>query len=224
MPARRPKKPLTRQRIVTAALAIIDADGLDALSMRRLGRELSVDPMAIYHHVPSKSALYDAIMDDVIGPLADVDLPHDLPFEDFVLEAGRLYRRVLLEHARALPLLTSRPLRTEHTLAVAERLLARFVEIGLGSREAMAALNAFGQYIAGAANTYAQHVMQTEYHEDVPVHEMAANLDPDHFPTLLRIIGEDASIDFEAPFEFAMRALARGFVAMAAKRGAPSTP
>ena len=51
------RAPLTRSRIAEAALAIVDRDGLDALSMRRLGAELGVEGMAIYRHFPNKAAV-----------------------------------------------------------------------------------------------------------------------------------------------------------------------
>ena len=65
---------LTRQRIVTAALEIVDREGLAALSMRRLGSELGVDPMAAYYHIPNKDALLDAIVEAV---MAEIDLSKD---------------------------------------------------------------------------------------------------------------------------------------------------
>jgi AcrR family transcriptional regulator len=59
--------PLTRQRILDAALRLIDADGLESLSMRRLGAELGVDPMAIYYHLPGKDAVIQAVVAHVFA-------------------------------------------------------------------------------------------------------------------------------------------------------------
>jgi len=70
-PARDSSSALTREKIVRAALQIVDREGLPALSMRRLGAGLGVDPMAIYYHLPNKAALYDAIVEAV---MAEVDL------------------------------------------------------------------------------------------------------------------------------------------------------
>ena len=49
---------ISRERVLTEALRIVDEQGLDRLTMRRLGGELGVDPMAVYHHVPDKAALF----------------------------------------------------------------------------------------------------------------------------------------------------------------------
>src|SRR3954452_11004318 len=57
--------PLERDEILDRAYAIISAEGIDALSMRRLAKELGVTPMAIYHHVPNKPALLQALIDRI---------------------------------------------------------------------------------------------------------------------------------------------------------------
>ena len=59
--------PLTPERIYEAGLAIIDASGLDGFSMRKLGAALGVDPMAVYHHVPNKEALFHGIVREVFA-------------------------------------------------------------------------------------------------------------------------------------------------------------
>ena len=66
-PRKKDAEPLARERIVAAAMKIIDAEGLDALSMRRLGAELGVNPMAAYHYVPNKAALYDLVLEAVMA-------------------------------------------------------------------------------------------------------------------------------------------------------------
>ena len=66
-PRKKDAEPLARERIVEAAMKIIDAEGLDALSMRRLGAELGVNPMAAYHYVPNKAALYDLVLEAVMA-------------------------------------------------------------------------------------------------------------------------------------------------------------
>jgi AcrR family transcriptional regulator len=204
---------------VAAALAIIDEDGLDALSMRRLGRRLDVDPMAVYYHLPNKAAVYDAIMDEVVGALADLDLPTEVDLESFVVNAGKAYWDLLLAHPRALPLVTARPLRTEHTLAVAEMLLTRFEDAGLTPEEGIAAVNAFGHLVEGAVNGYAQFVAGGEVVDEATAGFASARLDPVRFPRLSRAAGEVEFRRFAWEFEFALRVMARGFEATARRRG-----
>lgn len=68
----RSREPLTVARIVATAVALADDSGLQALSMRALGRRLGVEGMAIYHHVPNKERLLDLLVDEVF---AELDLP-----------------------------------------------------------------------------------------------------------------------------------------------------
>ena len=59
----RTRKPLTRERVLDAAVAIADADGIEALSMRKLGQALGVEAMSLYNHVASKGELVAALAD-----------------------------------------------------------------------------------------------------------------------------------------------------------------
>ena len=65
------RTPLSRRSIVTSAIALIERDGPDALSMRRLGGRLGVEAMALYHHFGSRDELITAIADDLLAPLED---------------------------------------------------------------------------------------------------------------------------------------------------------
>ena len=66
-----PRAPLSRERILSAALSVADRDGLPALSMRRLGAALGVEAMSLYGHVRDKGDLLDGLVDHVVGMWAD---------------------------------------------------------------------------------------------------------------------------------------------------------
>jgi len=103
-------EPLGADSIVRAAEHIIDQDGLGALTMRRLGRELGVEAMSIYHHIPNKAALEARLVtrllaaEDVGLPDAAADLTPDLLVEHY----ARRLRSALHDHPRRLPLVTGR--------------------------------------------------------------------------------------------------------------------
>ncbi len=85
-------------RILTAALALIDESGLDALSMRRLGKELGVDPMAVYHHIPNKDELLRAVVRQVFSRLAVGLADGSESWQERVRDWARAYRAVALAH------------------------------------------------------------------------------------------------------------------------------
>jgi len=100
-------QPLTLDEIVGAALQIVDDEGLEALSMRRLGSALGVEAMALYRHVPNKDTLLDLTIDRM---RSEMRLAEDLPEDPAgVLQAIFVeYRRVLLDHPNMLPLAARR--------------------------------------------------------------------------------------------------------------------
>ena len=92
----RPK--LTREVLTAAALRIADAEGLEALSMRRLGAELGVDPMAAYRHLPNKKALLAGVVEAVLAG-ADVETDPAAPWQEQFKGVARAYRRAMLAHS-----------------------------------------------------------------------------------------------------------------------------
>lgn len=105
--ARTGKEPLDRARIVATAIAVIDESGLEALSMRRLGRELGVDPMAVYHHVPGKEALLHEAVRAVFARMA---IPAtEGPWRDRVRGWAHAYRDVAGRHPNLVLRIVSDP-------------------------------------------------------------------------------------------------------------------
>jgi AcrR family transcriptional regulator len=78
----RPRKPLSRERVLDAAVRLADDGGIEALSMRRLARELGVEAMSLYNHVESKADLVDGMVDLVV---AEIALPADEPEWDVAI-------------------------------------------------------------------------------------------------------------------------------------------
>jgi len=100
------RAPLTRERVLRAAVALADRDGIDGLSMRRLGQELGVEAMSLYNHVANKEDILDGMVDVIVGeidpPVAGVDWRTTL--RERVLSA----RRVMLRHPWASVAVVSR--------------------------------------------------------------------------------------------------------------------
>ena len=204
-----PDTPLTRERIVRTALAIVDREGLKALSMRRLGSQLDVDPMAVYYHVPNKDALLDAIVEAV---MAQIDLADDTPAdpaEERILCAARAYRDAMLAHANALPIVLSRGPRTPVAMRPVELLIGILRDAGLPPSQAMAGMNAIAATVRGTIAMVADDSAAPPTPEELEA--MAAEFPADEFPHLLEAAmcpGDFLNEDFE----FGVRALARGLL------------
>jgi AcrR family transcriptional regulator len=142
------KQKLTPDRIVDAALALIDRDGLEALSTRSLGAALGVKAMALYYHVASK----DALLDLVTTRLASLQEFPDpaLPWRTKLELSSQSYVAIARKHPRAFVLLAGRRYNTREALVVLDRLLAIFLETGLPPDRAAAAFRSLGYLNNGA--------------------------------------------------------------------------
>jgi AcrR family transcriptional regulator len=101
---------MSRELVLSTALAMIDRDGVEGLSMRRLGQALHRDPMSLYRYAANKTALLDGVAELVLDQLT-VDTAAD----DWAAElrsVARSYRRLALAHPHVVPLMVTRPLAT----------------------------------------------------------------------------------------------------------------
>jgi AcrR family transcriptional regulator len=107
------REPVTRDRAVRLAVDIADAGGIDSLSMRKLARELGIEPMSLYYHVKSRDDLLDAMVGSVVS---EILLPlEDAPWKTAMLERAESARSVLRQHPWVISLIDSRT--TTATLA-----------------------------------------------------------------------------------------------------------
>jgi AcrR family transcriptional regulator len=207
-----PDVPLTREQIVATALALVDGEGPGALSMRRLGAELGVDPMAVYYHLPSKDALLDAIVEAVMAEIELDDDDRETPAEERILRAACSYRDAMLAHAGALPIVLTRSPATPAAMRPVEVLLGILADAGLAPGQAMAGMNVIAAAVRGLVG------MAVDCGETLPtareLADMAARFPEDEFPHL-RSIPVCAEDFLGADFEFGLRALARGLIASA---------
>src|SRR5215211_2912754 len=91
-----PRTPLTKERVLRAAVALADEGGIEALSMRRLAKQLGVEAMSLYNHVANKDEILDGIVDLVVE---EIDLPSDEPNWKAAIRRSAISNRdVLLRH------------------------------------------------------------------------------------------------------------------------------
>lgn len=135
--------------VVGTSIAIADAEGLDALTMRRLGAELQVTAMAIYHHVPNKDRLLDLIADESMRtlPLTDLDAVWDQELVRFFVAFHRLY----LDHPALAQVMAQRPLEGPVAIGHGERILALLGRAGIADQQAVALLVSLVSYTIGSS-------------------------------------------------------------------------
>lgn len=146
-PRRRPEVPLTRDRVLEAALRLADAEGVEAVSMRRLGQVLDVEAMSLYKHVAGKEDILDGIADLVS---AEVEVPgSDLRWRDAVRLGAVSSHAALLRHPWAGPVLESRRTPGPMRLGYLEAMVGAFRRGGMAIDDVARAFMTLDAYIYG---------------------------------------------------------------------------
>jgi TetR/AcrR family transcriptional regulator, tetracycline repressor protein len=208
----RQREKLTRDRIVDAALSVMDAEGLDAVSMRRVAREVGVEAMSLYHHVRDKDDLLQAVCDRV---MAGFEFPPDEgSWEERCKAAARSWRRLLQAHPDMMRLFaeTHGPEPTSPaSVRPTEYALSLLREAGLSDRDTVQAFHAFGGYIQGFVMMEGGSIKGAQ---DESSHRgMLEALPADDFPVLRDVGRYFAECPADEQFEFGLDLMIRGVLA-----------
>lgn len=139
---------LSRQRIAAQALALIDRDGLDALSLRTLASELGCEAMSLYRHVANKDDLLDAVVDQLVGEWVVSPGPAGTPRQRYASLCAS-YRAIARRHPLAFPLLAARRFNSTISLAALEQVLCVLSDAGLDGPARARAFRMTGYFLNG---------------------------------------------------------------------------
>jgi len=145
---RRARRPLDRDTILTAAVALVDREGLAALNMRALASSLGVGTMSLYHHVPNKEALLDGVVEVLLAGI-EVPDPASGTWDERASRMARSLRAVAMRHPNCIPLLVTRPFSTEGSLGACEAAFGVLAEAGLDPEHALVAFRTIVAYVLG---------------------------------------------------------------------------
>lgn len=211
MPAR---IPLTRERIAQAALALVDAVGLESFTMRGLGQQLGVDPMAIYHHLPNKDAVFDAIVEELWSGVARTALRKGGDWQTRLFALFQAVRRHLLAHPRAALLMGTRPATTPALLRLIDQTLGHIAADDLPAQETMALLDCLMAFTVGKVLGEISQHQQPE-----KVAAAVQSLTPQDHPHLMQALAAGYAFAPDAQFEHGLRVLIAGWGAAPAPGG-----
>lgn len=176
------KEPLTRDRALAAAVALADADGIEALSMRNLAQAVGVEAMSLYHHVRNKTDILDGMIDLVFAEIPVPD-PH-VPWREAMETRAHAVRSALRRHPWAIGLMESRSTPGLHTLRHHDAVLGCLRAAGFSIPLTGHAYAALDSYIYGFALQELNLPFETPEETRTVAAEMLAPLPPDLFPHL----------------------------------------
>ncbi len=141
-----PRAPLSRDRMLHAAIHLADESGIDALSMRKLAQELGVEAMSLYHYVARKDDILDGMLDVVFG---EIDVPSTGGWRHAIRTMAISTHEVLLRHRWACGLLMSSARITDARLRHMDTVLGRLREAGFTDALTDHAYHAIDSYVVG---------------------------------------------------------------------------
>src|ERR687894_1708717 len=198
------RQPLNRRRVLEEAVRFADREGLEALTMRKLGAELGVEAMSLYNHVPNKGALLDGMVEVLLGEL-EVP-PENEGWESRLRKACRAFRRLAHEHPNVFPLLVVCPPDTRDGIWLVEEFLKTLRGAGLDPETALYAFRALSSYTSG----YAMAEIRGFAMEPAGARVGAATLSVDDFPYIHELDDRLQMVDHDAEFEFGLDLILAG--------------
>ncbi len=142
-----PRTPLTKQRVLEAAIELVDRQGLGALTMRRLGSALGVEAMSLYKHVASKEALLHGMVDRVIGQIAIPD--EAAPWRDAMTQRAASARAVLGRHAWVIGLMEAESSAGPNSMRYVNAIIGSLRAAGFAMEDAGRAFMVLDSYVYG---------------------------------------------------------------------------
>ncbi|MFD9001423.1 TetR/AcrR family transcriptional regulator [Streptomyces sp. NPDC059582] len=209
--ATRPRAPLSKARILSAAVTLADEGGVDALSMRKIAQALGVVPMALYKHVAHKNELLDGMIDVLVG---EIDAPaDDADWKTVVRRRVLSARRMLLRHPWAPGVIESRMKEraapTPALLAYLDSMIGIFRTGGFSIDLVHHAMHVMGSRLLGFSQELFEDTPDRDPDPDaLPPEEMAARYP--HITELAMAVAHDeesvvgSGCDDQFEFEFAL--------------------
>lgn len=204
-PSATPRTPLSRERVLRAALVLADVGGIESLTMRKIGQELHVEAMSLYNHVANKDDIIDGIVDLVFSEIALP--PEQVDWKTAMRERAISAHDVLLRHPWATSLMQSRTTPGPATLRHHDSVIGSLRAAGFTIDMAAHAFSVMDGYIYG----FALQQMNLPYHTSEENAEFAQNilrqLSADKYPHFAEMIIEHAmkpGYDYAEEFEFGL--------------------
>jgi TetR/AcrR family transcriptional regulator, tetracycline repressor protein len=208
MPAAKAKtrEPLSIQLIHETALELINRDGLESLSMRSLAKVLSVDPMAIYHHIPNKAALLTGIYEGVIAELF-TEWPPQLSWQEQLKHLLRRFRALATRSPNIFPGLIASSHTSPGIAKAIDAMLGTLINAGLPAKITVQTGDAVFAFVTGFVLLELNHIASGA---DASAHEIAEAMP---LANMERLREELRDNQFSESFEYGLQFIIAGIEA-----------
>ena len=203
------RAPLTRDRVIEAAIAYADAHGVEELSMRKLGAELGVEAMSLYNHVENKGDIHDGMIDRVFSSIA---LPEEgLDWKESLRHIGASAMDKFTEHSWVVELLMQRGNFGPGSLAFMDQVLGLFREAGFSDGDTQHAWQMLASHTMGYA--FQQATNPGAMNEEKANLAVLMSQMGDQFPHVVALLPLLAECEFGNEYMFGLEIIIDGLEA-----------
>ncbi|MBV1848912.1 TetR/AcrR family transcriptional regulator C-terminal domain-containing protein [Catellatospora tritici] len=227
-PAGAAKRPLSQDMIIDAALVVLDREGLDAVSMRRVAEELGTGAASLYAHVANKDELLELAYDRILGEIRLPAEPDPDRWQEQIREIARESYRVLGAHGDIARVSLANVPTGPNALRVSEAMLGVLITGGVPPQLAAWAVDRIALYLSadayeGALYQARQRAMGASPEQFIAeyfgqLHGYLASLPPERFPFLSKHVDALVQGDGDQRFEFGLDMLIGGLVRLVPQR------
>ncbi|MFZ0668602.1 MAG: TetR/AcrR family transcriptional regulator [Acidimicrobiales bacterium] len=203
------KDGLTVERIIEQALAVVEAEGAERLTIRRLAEVLGTGPASLYRHVATREEIIALVVDRFLEPLGTQEPPPGLAWQERARWLAVKFREHLLDHTNVVPLMVEAQMLGPNSMAGRQRVLRGFLKAGLDAESAIRAYLAIVHFTVASVQLEIQRRNGTAADRKA-LQRLFASQDPDRYPDVVAnaelLAGEDSDLEFR----FALNALLQG--------------
>ncbi len=193
-------EPVTADQILETAARLIDVDGVEAFSMRRLAEQLGVAVTSIYWHVGGRDKLFDSLVEGLLEQMADLRSDGETPV-DRIASIARSQRRLLIQKQNLLAIAHERDRTPQLFLPIQQRLAAELSQLGITGSEAALLVRVVEVHVISSAVMQFSAVRGAKHDEEDP------SLWADAWPDQALVEALQSPTDYDAVFEYGLSAL-----------------
>ena len=199
-PRNKNSEPVTADQILETAARLIDVDGVETFSMRRLAEQLGVAVTSIYWHVGGRDKLFDSLVEGLLGQMAHLPVDGENPV-DRIASIARSQRRMLIEKQHLLAIAHEQDRTPQLFLPIQQQLAAQLSELGVTGSDAALILRAVQVHVISSAVMQFSAVRGAKHDEEDP------SLWADAWPDQALVEALQSPTDYDAVFEYGLNAL-----------------
>ena len=200
---------LTREKVVAAAVTVIERDGLDSFSLRRLADELDVETMSLYNHVPNKEALLDGVAELLLAGI-EFSANEAGSWQDRVRGNANAFRAAAKRHPKAFRLVLTRPPHAAPALETIRYALSGLAEVDLPPQELVHALRTYVAFVSGTILRELGSAITVGAMDPGQVRQRIAEIAATGDPLMAAVAPHLAVSDHDVEFQYGLEMLIAG--------------